>query len=141
ERGQILVTERARPMFALPMSGVRQTAEGTIMLGVTNERVGHDDTTTTGGIGAIARNAVLAFPELARLRLGRAWAGLRVLTPDKYPIYAASRNPPGAFAVVSHSGVTLASVNATRLVSWIVDGEQPALFASFLPDRFHVQAA
>jgi len=141
ERGQILVTERARPMFPIPMSGIRQTAEGTIMLGVTNEHVGHDDTTTTSAMHAIARAAVTAFPELARLRLVRAWAGLRVLTPDKYPIYAASENPPGAYAVISHSGVTLASVNATRLVSWIVDGERPALFTSFRPDRFHVQAA
>ena len=141
ERGQVLVTERTRPILSLPMSGIRQTTDGTIMLGATNERVDNDDTTTTAGISALARNAVAAFPELARLRLVRAWAGLRVLTPDKYPIYAASQDPPGAYAVISHSGVTLASVNATRLVSWIVDGERPALFDAFLPDRFHVQAA
>lgn len=141
ERGQVLVTERTRPILPLPMSGIRQTTDGTIMLGATNERVDHNDTTTTEGISALARNAVAAFPELARLRLVRAWAGLRVLTPDKYPIYAASQDPPGAYAVISHSGVTLASVNATRLVSWIVDGERPAIFDAFLPDRFHVQAA
>jgi glycine/D-amino acid oxidase-like deaminating enzyme len=141
ERGQVMVTERTRPILPFPMSGIRQTVDGTIMLGATNERVGHNDTTTTDGMGALARNAVKAIPDLARLKLVRAWAGLRVLTPDKYPIYVSSENPPGAYAVISHSGVTLASVNATTMVSWIVDGERPALFDTFLPERFHVQAA
>jgi glycine/D-amino acid oxidase-like deaminating enzyme len=141
ERGQVMVTERTRPILPFPMSGIRQTVDGTIMLGATNERVGHDDTTTTGGMGALARNAVKTFPDLARLKLVRAWAGLRVLTPDKYPVYVSSENPPGAHAVISHSGVTLASVNATTMVTWIVDSVRPALFDSFLPDRFHVQAA
>ena len=141
ERGQILVTERTRPIFPYPMSGIRQTADGTIMLGVTNERIGYDDTSTTNGMHVIASNAVTAIPELARLRLIRSWAGLRVLTPDKHPVYVSSNDPPGAYAVTSHSGVTLASVNATRLVSWIVDGERPTQFSSFHPDRFDVQAA
>lgn len=141
ERGQVLVTERTRPILPFPMSGIRQTADGTIMLGATNERVGRDDTTTTNAIGTLARKAVKAIPALAGLKLVRAWAGLRVLTPDKYPVYVASDDPPGAYAVISHSGVTLASVNATTMVSWIVDGDRPAFFDSFLPDRFHVQAA
>ena len=141
ERGQVMVTERARPVLPLPMSGIRQTVDGTIMLGATNERVGYNDTTTTDGMGALARNAVKAFPELATLKLVRAWAGLRVLTPDKYPIYTANQDRPGVYAAISHSGVTLASVNASTLVSWIIDGVRPPFFDSFLPDRFHVQAA
>src|SRR5690606_37968185 len=46
QRGQILVTERVAPLLPLPASGIRQTAEGTIMIGLTQEEVGFDLSTT-----------------------------------------------------------------------------------------------
>src|SRR3546814_14289164 len=46
ERGQVLVTERVQRFLPMPMSGVRQTIEGSIMIGSSNEDVGFDDVTT-----------------------------------------------------------------------------------------------
>jgi glycine/D-amino acid oxidase-like deaminating enzyme len=38
QRGQVLVTERLAPFLPLPASGLRQTTEGTIMIGATRRR-------------------------------------------------------------------------------------------------------
>ena len=48
-RGQILVTERLKPLFDIPTSLMRQTDEGTVMLGDTREDVGLDEGTTLQG--------------------------------------------------------------------------------------------
>ncbi len=37
ERGQLVVTERVAPILPIPASGVRQTRDGTIMIGTTHE--------------------------------------------------------------------------------------------------------
>ena len=37
ERGQLLVTERFEPILPFPASGLRQTADGTVMIGATKE--------------------------------------------------------------------------------------------------------
>src|SRR5690606_26952717 len=46
QRGQLLVTERLAPVLPVPASGLRQTGEGTVMVGVTQEEVGFDLNTT-----------------------------------------------------------------------------------------------
>ncbi len=42
QRGQILVTERTSRAWPLPLGSIRQTPEGTIMLGSSEEEVGFD---------------------------------------------------------------------------------------------------
>ena len=141
QRGQLLVTERVRPMMSLHMGRIRQTAEGGFMLGTSNEDAGYDVGTTTGALGAVARRAVDTLPFLARLRIVRAWAGLRIMSPDDYPIYDQSPRFPGAFAVTCHSGVTLAAVHVLSVARHIVAGRIPAELACFSSRRFNVQAA
>ena len=46
----------------------------------------------------MAARAVRVFPFLRDVRVNRAWAALRVMSPDGFPIYAQSRACPGAFA-------------------------------------------
>jgi glycine/D-amino acid oxidase-like deaminating enzyme len=75
---------------------------------------------------------------LSQLRIIRSWAALRVKTPDKMPIYEASRSSPQVFAIALHSGVTLASLHATELVDWILDGREPPGFQNFRSRRFNV---
>jgi glycine/D-amino acid oxidase-like deaminating enzyme len=141
ERGQLLVTERVRPMLSLQLGLIRQTAEGSFMLGTSNEDVGYDVETTTRTLGAVARRAVAIMPFLARLSIVRAWAGLRIMTPDGYPIYEQSARFPGAFAVTCHSGVTLAAVHVLCVARHIVAGRVPAELACFSSRRFNVQTA
>src|SRR3546814_13595958 len=80
-------------------------------------------------------------PALARLRLVRTWGALRVLPPDKFPIYEESAAYPGAYVATMHSGVTLAAVHARRLPEWILEGRTEDGFEAFATARFDVQAA
>ena len=137
-RGQLLITDRV-PMF-LPAATlqVRQTAEGTLQIGDSNEDVGYDASTTLDVITGLARRAVRIFPHLARVRLNRAWGALRVMTPDGVPVYHQSGEHPGAYAVSCHSGVTLAALHARDIADWICDGRGQDRIEPFSAERFRV---
>lgn len=141
ERGQILVTERCERFLPLPCSGLRQTAEGTVMIGATNEKVGFDTLTTGQAAAHLAAKAARIVPRLGRARAVRQWAGLRVLTPDGHPIYAQSPDHPGAFVALCHSGITLAAFHATELAAAIAAGALPENLAPFHQSRFDVPQA
>ncbi len=136
ERGQILVTERMAPIPLLPANGIRQTTDGTIMIGTTNDEVGFNTDASAGAAALMARRAVRILPALRSARLVRTWSGLRVLSPDKAPIYAQSEMHPGAFLVNCHSGVTLAAVHASDIAGAVVAGRLPDAVAPFHPRRF-----
>ena len=136
ERGQILVTERLAPMALLPASGIRQTRDGTIMIGTTNDSVGFNTDATAGAAAKMASRAVRILPALKSACLVRTWAGLRVLTPDKAPLYAQSDAHPGAFVVNCHSGVTLAAVHWNDIAEAVLQGTLPEAVAAFHPRRF-----
>ena len=141
ERGQVLVTERVEPFLPMPMGNIRQTAEGTVMIGATQETVGFDTGTTLEAARGLARRAIRVLPALERTRLVRSWAALRVIPPDRCPIYDESESHPGAFVATMHSGVTLAAVHAARLPDWIAEGRAPDGFGAFSARRFDVPAA
>jgi octopine oxidase subunit B len=138
QKGEILVTERTSPCLRLPSDQIQQTAEGSFMLGASQEDTGFDVQTNTQVIQNISNRARRVFPVLGKLRIIRSWAALRVLTPDKMPIYEASESSPKAFAIALHSGVTLASMHATELVNWILEDNEPAGFQNFRCRRFNV---
>jgi glycine/D-amino acid oxidase-like deaminating enzyme len=137
DRGQILVTERIAPRFSVTSNYVRQTPEGSILIGATSENVGEDDRVDRTGLCNVARLGTTAFPFLKRLRVVRSWGALRVLTPDGYPIYEEVPDHPGAFVVTAHSGITLAAVHARRLATAIAAGQLPDDLAAFTSTRFH----
>ena len=140
QKGQLLVTEKAGPLLPLPLSGIRQTGEGSFLLGYSQEEVGFDSTTTLKELKRIANRARATFPQLGRLRIVRTWAAHRVLTPDLAPIYQESTDFPGAFVATSHSGVTLAPLHAGPVAHWIHTGERPRETDTFDLRRFDVQA-
>jgi glycine/D-amino acid oxidase-like deaminating enzyme len=139
ERGQILVTERMAPTGLLPANGVRQTAEGTFLIGTTNEDVGYDVSTTPQAGAAMVRRAIRVLPALAQARIVRTWAGLRTLTRDEFPVYEESAQYPGAFLATCHSGVTLAAVHAGDLADAIHRCELGAAFEPFHGRRLKAQ--
>ncbi len=141
QRGQIMVTERLAPLLPLPASALRQSSEGTVMIGVTIEEVGLDTGTTLGELARMAARAVTVLPPLAAARMTRAWGALRPLTPDSFPAYAQSETYPGAFVVTCHSGVTLAAIHAERLAPAILSGHLSDELAPFHPRRFDVRTA
>jgi glycine/D-amino acid oxidase-like deaminating enzyme len=141
QRGQILVTERLESVLPLPISGLRQTREGTVMIGATHEDVGVDLGTTTEAAAKLSAEAIRRIPMLRSATLVRQWSGLRILTPDTYPIYAQSPQYPGAFVTLCHSGVTLAAFHASILAEAIADGHLPQSLAVFHASRFDVSQA
>lgn len=138
QRGQILVTERLRPFLKHPCHYVRQTGEGVVQIGDSKEEVGFDDATTLAELSRIAARAIRCFPVLKDVNIVRTWGGLRVMTPDGFPIYEESRQCPGAYVVTCHSGITLAPVHAGPLVEWMQKGATPREIQSFTSERFSV---
>ena len=141
QRGQVLVTERVKPLIGMALGSVRQTDEGTVQIGNSEEDVGYDDGTTVSVSQAMARRAVALFPQLAGLRLIRTWGCIRVLTPDKCAIYNESEKFPGAYVATSHRGVTLAAVTARHPARWIATGETQPGFEEFSAKRFNLEGS
>ncbi len=140
-RGQIIVTERVQQVLHMPTLMIRQTVEGTIMIGESREEAGFDDATSPEIIRTLSDRAVKTFPFLRGVRIVRTWGALRVMSPDGLPIYEQSREYPGAFVCTCHSGVTLAAAHALHFAQHVVDGALPPELARFRSDRFHVRAA
>ncbi len=140
DQGQVLVTEKVNPVLKYPTNYVRQTDDGSFLLGPSSRDVGFDLSTEPGTLRDISQRCVKAFPALKSLRVQRVWAALRVMTPDGFPVYQQSDTHPGAFSFACHSGVTLAASHALQVPQWIEDGSIPQQFRVFHPQRFHVQA-
>jgi glycine/D-amino acid oxidase-like deaminating enzyme len=136
QRGQIVVTERAAPFLDLACVTVRQTGDGTVLLGDSKEEAGFSTATTPQAMAAIMNRAVRCFPHLAGLRVVRAWAALRVLTPDGLPVYQTSARYPGASLVTCHSGVTLAAAHAGEVADAILSDRLNETYPAFSSDRF-----
>ncbi|GAB3629890.1 FAD-dependent oxidoreductase [Pandoraea terrae] len=137
-RGQIIVTERVKPFLSHPTIYVRQTVEGSVMMGDSAEDVGFDDGVTPDVLADIARRAIAPFPILKDARIVRAWGALRVMTPDGLPIYEESTAHPGAFLATCHSGVTLAAAHSETIAPWILGAQRPAILDQFYAKRFVV---
>jgi glycine/D-amino acid oxidase-like deaminating enzyme len=139
QRGQILVTERTPPFLQYPIATVRQTDEGSVLIGDSQEEIGPEAPATTGIASVMASRAMQMFPSLSKLKIVRWWDCARVLSPDGYPIYDQSQSHRGAFLATCHSGVTLAAAHAKLLAPAIVNGKLPEHLAAFSSRRFDVR--
>ena len=139
-QGQVIALERVQPFLSIPVETLRQTDEGTVLIGDAQRDVGYDESLSTDILATMAQRAVRMFPALAGVRVTRAWAALRIMSPDGFPIYAASRASPGAYVATCHSGVTLAAVHAYKLAPAIAE-TWPADLDVYAPERFDVRAA
>lgn len=141
QRGQAIVTEKTAPFLRYPIVTLRQTDEGGIMMGDSQEEAGFDTATGLGVLGVIADRAVRIFPRIGTLNVVRTWSALRVMTRDGFPIYQHSDTAPGAFVCTCHSGVTLAAAHALRVAPMIAAGALEDSMDVFHPRRFDVPAA
>lgn len=139
-KGQIIVTEKTEPFLDNPMVTLRQTDEGGVMIGDSQEDREFDTVASPAIASVLAERAIKMFPRLAGLNVVRTWSALRVMSPDGFPIYEQSVSCPGAFVVTCHSGVTLAANHVLTLAPAILAGALPDAVASFSARRFHVPA-
>jgi glycine/D-amino acid oxidase-like deaminating enzyme len=141
-RGQIMITERLPPFLPYPTSLIRQTDEGTVQIGESQEpEAGFDDGTRPDVLAGMARRAIRLFPRLRPARVVRAWGALRIMTPDALPLYEESRSHPGAFVASCHSGVTLAAAHHGIIAPWIAGKGGPGLAEDFHAERFTFQTS
>jgi len=135
-KGQILVTERVSKFKDLYIGSLRQTDEGSIMIGSSRIPERSDDISQVPPSLGMAQRCIECLPDLGDLQIVRTWAGLRIMTPDGFPIYDTSPSHPGAFAVTCHSGVTLAALHALDTAGEVVKGGFTGLYREFLGTRF-----
>jgi glycine/D-amino acid oxidase-like deaminating enzyme len=141
ERGQVLVTAKVKPFLPGPTAMLRQTGEGSVLIGDSKEDTAFDDRTSPTIMRMLARRAVKSFPVLEKINVVRSWGALRIMSPDGFPIYQQSETCPGAFVACLHSGVTLAAAHEGPMADAITTGALPASFEPFRAERFHVRAA
>jgi glycine/D-amino acid oxidase-like deaminating enzyme len=141
QRGQAIVTEKTAPFLTHPITTLRQTDEGGVMMGDSQEEAGFDTSIGLGVLGTMADRAVRMFPRIGSLNVVRSWSALRVMTKDGFPIYQHSDSAPGAFLCTCHSGVTLAAAHALRVAPMIAAGALEQGLDAFHPRRFHVPAS
>ena len=140
QRGQIIITEKTQPFLRYPISTLRQTDEGGLMLGDSQEEA-IEAVVAMPVIALLADRAARTFPQVGKLNVVRTWAALRVMTKDGFPIYDQSSAFPGAFVATCHSGVTLAANHAYVVAPAIAQGRLPDEFNVFSSRRFDVPKA
>lgn len=140
-KGQIIVTERAAPFLRYPVLTVRQTDEGSLLIGDSQQQHGFNTVIEPPVLSVMAERAVRMFPCIGKLRVVRTWSALRVMTPDGFPLYEQSGFCKGAFVATCHSGVTLAAAHAFHLAPAIARGALPEELECFRARRFRVPAA
>lgn len=139
QRGQIIVLERTRRVLDTPLSTLRQTDEGTWLIGDSQEEMGlADQTTGLPVLATLADRALRTLPALRDVRTVRTWAALRVMSQDGFPIYEQSQTHPDAFVATCHSGVTLAAAHALSYAPMVAAGRLDDAMAPFSTRRFHV---
>jgi glycine/D-amino acid oxidase-like deaminating enzyme len=139
-KGQVIVTEKAERFLDNPFAALRQTDEGGVMIGDSQEELGFNTVVTTPILSVMAERAVRMFPRIAELNVVRTWSALRVMTSDGFPLYDQSVTCPGAFVVTCHSGVTLAANHVQTIAPAIAAGRLPEFVQPFSAERFHVPA-
>lgn len=121
-RGHVLVTEAIPPLIRRRISGptlIRPTARGNLLLGQSEELVGHDQDMSLSALAAQAVVARRILPSLAQVKVLRSFIGFRPWPPDGLPILGEVPGAPGFLVAVGHSGVTW-SPAAGRLLTELV---------------------
>lgn len=137
-RGQVLISEKRPPRDCLPSPQIRQTGNGSYLIGFSYEDVGYPQFTELDVIARLAHRAHTIYPDLADARLIRSWSALRIMTPDGCPVYEASQRYPGAYGLNCHSGITLSAFHAHQLPELIDTDRVSTELAAFSGHRFHV---
>lgn len=136
QRGHLIVTERLEAMLEHPAAGIRQTPAGNFLLGASKEWAGHDESVIPQMLNTISKKWVETIPQFKSVTMIRSWAALRPMMPDGSPVYQEIEGAPGAYVMTSHSGISLASLNAGRIAQWVADDGKPNGLSPFSLDRF-----
>jgi glycine/D-amino acid oxidase-like deaminating enzyme len=141
-RGQMLVTEARPPLTAralfTSMIGIRQDVRGHVLIGSSVEDVGYSREVTMPTLARFARLAIELMPDLTQVRIVRAWAGIRPMTPDGLPIIDTAPGVEGLILATGHSrsGISYAAVTGWLLSQLVTEGRTALPLDPFRLARF-----
>ena len=141
-RGQIVVTEPARLTGrVIKNTGhiyVCPTARGNYVIGSMTERVGFDKGLTADRLRDYVSEAADLVPSLRSVRVLRAWAGLRPLSPDNLPFLGPVPGIDGLILAAGHSrlGILLAAATSKMVADLVTTGAADFPLEPFSATRF-----
>lgn len=107
-----------------------------VVVGATQEELGHDRTVTVGGVRELLEAAATIVPGIDELTLVETAAGLRPATPDNRPLIGVSVLDGVLLAAGHHrNGVLLTPITAEAITALLVGDEPPAEVAVADPRR------
>jgi glycine oxidase len=111
--------------------------DGRVLLGATVEEAGFEKRVDPETVKRFTESASTVVPEIGRMRLHDAWAGLRPGTPDGLPIIGAT-SLKGYFAATGHfrDGILLAPVTALIMTQLLKGRAAEFDLEKFSPLRF-----
>ncbi len=136
ERGEVLITEPLQPLLRHTLAGMRQTVNGEVLIGYSQEKAGMDRRNTFDTLRETAAFGVQLVPALARATIVRTFAGLRCLPRDDLPILGPIPGVQGMYVAAMHSGYTLAPLIGTLMTELLTEGETSLPITPYLIDRF-----
>jgi glycine/D-amino acid oxidase-like deaminating enzyme len=113
--------------------------DGNCLIGRSSEQMTEDRSLTTWAVvKGLAENVCRFLPLFSNTSIIRAFSGIRVISPDGFPIVGLSRAIEGLYLSVAHAdkGVNTGPIIGKLLASHIASGEEPNLLKSFSPERF-----
>ena len=104
-------------------------ADGSIVMGTTQEEAGFRDKATLQGIATILAGVIELVPAVAGAELHKIWAGLRPGSPDGAPILGAAPGWEGVLLAAGHfrNGILLSPVTGKLITDYITKGEEQPL--------------
>lgn len=117
-KGQMVLLEQQPSLVTcIVQSGLRYIvprADGRILIGATEERVGFDKSNTAEGVSGLLTFAQQVIPGLRGARFERSWAGLRPWRPGGLPVIGRAPGVDNLIVASGHfrSGLQLSPITA-----------------------------
>ena len=111
-------------------------ADGRVLVGSTEERVGYVKDVTAAGLATLGARAARLAPALAALPVGDHWSGLRPASADALP-YIGGTSVGGLWICSGHfrNGILLAPLSAEIVAALVTGGTVPVDATALSPSR------
>jgi glycine oxidase len=121
---------QGRPVYLVPRR------DGELVVGATQEELGHDQRVTAGGVRELLDAAATLVPGVDEFTLAETSAGLRPGTPDNRPVVGPTALEGLLVATGHHRhGVLLAPITADAIIAVLLGGDPPPAIAVADPAR------